>query len=208
MYVIIPVHHSANITNVYNIAKYLKLHSLLTLRNLHKHQQNTAYPPCNGVPVVGRLISFTTRDGYQALATPAFQHAFRRQQHTTRVRDDSTPGANVNSEPSRRRPWDCRADEIVLAWHRDGSHYDEISAHLLSQGYDATNAIVSASLHRQIDGLERVGSPWDHHADDIVLFAFRCGQRVPQIAATLHRNGYQASVALVAASLNRQGINV
>lgn len=227
-------------------SKYLKYCSLLTLTNFRKHQQNTAYPPVDGVTVVRRLLSFTTRDGHLALATPAAQNSLRnslrhqhslRHQNTTRARVDphttqantarglgyaayppslrhenatraTRPGANINPEPTTTRPWDSGADEIVLSGHQAGARYDQISAHLFSQGYDSSNAIVSASLHRQIDGLERVGSPWDHHADEIVLFAFRCGQRVPRIAATLHRNGYESSVALVVASLNRQGVNV
>lgn len=211
-------------------SKYLKYCSLLTLTNFRKQQQNTAYPPVDGVTVVGRLLSFTTRDGHLALATPAAQNSLRHQHTTqanaarglgyaayppslrhknaTRATADTRPGATVDPEPTITRPWDSGADEIVLSGHQAGARYDQISAHLFSQGYDSSNTIVSASLHRQIDGLERVGSPWDHHADEIVLFAFRCGQRVPRIAATLHRNGYESSVALVVASLNRQGVNV
>lgn len=224
---------------IISTSKCLKYCSLLTLTNPCKHQQNTAYPPVDGVTVVGRLLSFTTRDGHFALATPAAQNSLRHQNttratvdtHTTQANAarglgyaanppslrhenathataDTQPGANLDPEPTTTRPWDSGADEIVLSGHQAGARYDQISAHLFSQGYDSSNAIVSASLHRQIDGLERVGSPWDYHADEIVLFAFRCGQRVPRIAATLHRNGYASSVALVVESLNRQGINV
>lgn len=50
-------------------------------------------------------------------------------------------------------------------------------------------------------------SAWDAEADEFAKSAHTEGQTVPQIAESLCRNGYSASVAQVATSLTSQGVS-
>lgn len=109
-----------------------------------------------------------------------------------------------------RLPWDAQADAFALAEHRTGKSVQQIKAHLGLNGYDILAPEITASLHRQ--GVDKVNweamqaSPWDARADAFALAAYEQEQTASQIAMQLCKDGFEAPIAKVVASLNRQGV--
>lgn len=78
-------------------------------------------------------------------------------------------------------------------------------------GYTTNQVEVATSLKRQgVRNLPKHAGPapyrWDSQADKFALAGHDVGQTPSQIAASLSANGYIASTAEVALSLNKQGM--
>lgn len=131
--------------------------------------------------------------------------------NTERTRDTPTPPPDVEVPPLR---WNSEADRISLDLYHSGKRVPQISAQLCSNGYKVTSEQVAASLTSQGEQNLRwhaehhppPPSGWDAQADAFAIDAHNLGETVPQIAASLCRNGYVASKAQVATSLNSQGV--
>lgn len=101
---------------------------------------------------------------------------------------------------------------MALAAVYDGKSVAQIRNQLLLHGYEAEIQLIDTKLcslgvsdmvHQPGAGLT-----WNPDADTLALNAHRSGQTVTQIAAQLCRNGYVAPLALVKASLERQGVRI
>ncbi|MCJ1343942.1 hypothetical protein MMC31_002141 [Peltigera leucophlebia] len=121
------------------------------------------------------------------------------------------PSTNPQTGP-HGRPWDGAAEVMALAAVYDGKSVAQIRNQLLLHGYEAEILLIDTKLcslgvsnmvHKPGAGLT-----WNPDADTLALNAHRSGQTVTQIAAQLCRNGYVAPVALVKASLERQGVRI
>ena len=134
-----------------------------------------------------------------------------------RIAPANTSQQNTSTQPwmlqaPMRLDWDAQADTFAMAAHRAGKTMPDVLRQLITNGYKATKASLTASLQRQ--GVQNVNwddvpdtqfRSWDAQADAFAIAAHTTGQTAAQISSQLIRNGYNPTKAEVVANLHGLG---
>lgn len=128
-------------------------------------------------------------------------------QSGSKTAKSQTPATKPVANPELRRDWDAKANTFVWNAHSYGQTAFQIVNTLVKKGYTVTETDVADILHRQKEAQKNVPTfCWNAQADKFAAAAASMGHPVAQITAKLWENGYRATTADVAASLQRQGL--
>lgn len=135
-----------------------------------------------------------------------------------------------NHTPKQLVPLDSKAEAYILDAHNHEQTLILIITQLVKAGYQATGVTVVECLRKQgvnaplkspffdtvdqetmemeVEEEPKKSYSWNFLADEFALSAFSEGQTTLQIAHQLCKLGYDATVDLVIASLDKQGVNL